>query len=127
MLRRGFLVLGALVALALPAHAEDCRWYVHETDANSWIQDNGADLSVHFPGDGLLNFQFIVYEVEGLPSVKRATFIDPHGAGNPSTFHFRFAEVNGRKAIVADMAFYYQTCVQPKPPEQPKPPALPPA
>ncbi|CAI2932478.1 conserved exported protein of unknown function [Aminobacter niigataensis] len=121
MLRRGFLVLGALAALALPAHAEDCRWYVHETDPDSWIQDNGADLLVHFPGDGAASFQFIVFGVEGLPNVKRASFTDPHGAGNPSTFHFRFAEVNGRKAMIADMAFYYQAC------EQPKPPTLPPA
>ncbi|GAA4121623.1 hypothetical protein ACFFTN_21115 [Aminobacter aganoensis] len=83
MLRLGFM-LGAIVALAFPAHAaERCRWYIHETNPDSWIQDNGADLSVHFPGDGAMNFQFIVYEVDGLPNVKRQRSPIRTGQGSP--------------------------------------------
>lgn len=42
---------------------------MHETDADSWIQDNGTDLSVHFRGDRAASFQFIVNESANAPAI----------------------------------------------------------
>lgn len=107
-------VLAATLAL-VPSFATadaSCRWYVHEKDKATWIEDRGETLVKRETANGNIKLVYDVEEVQGRPNLKRAMWVN--SGGHVETFLFRFIEWNGERVLIADMDVYFQTCEQPK-------------
>jgi hypothetical protein len=106
---RIWIVAGLLALSVSVAHAEDCNKFVHETDPSQWIVQTDYGLDWHKEGEV---YPYEIGRYTNETPILTANTKDGLDAemDNHDFSQYRFAQINGREALVWNMWFYYRAC-----------------
>lgn len=103
--------VAALMAVSGARAADECRRYVHETEANTWIFDFDKEVVWHKP-DGEYRY-FKEYTAPNSTFSVAASRMEA-GSIEVDEVPYRFATIDGKKTLIWDTWYYFNSCPETK-------------